>query len=110
MTIYMMILIPISWTIFKITDVKLLFEYICIMFGIRLEGMAVSGFNKFVSLVLEYWWLIIIGLIFASPLPNYLLKRFFNNPVLKLVILALFWFSIYELITVGSNPFLYFAF
>ena len=106
----MMILIPISWTIFKITDVKLLFEYICRMFGIRLEGMAVSGFNKFVSLILEYWWLIIIGLIFASPLPNYLLKRFFNNPVLKLVILALFWFSIYELITVGSNPFLYFAF
>ena len=108
--IYMMILIPISWTIFKITDVKLLFEYICRMFGIRLEGMAVSGFNKFVSLILENWGLIIIGLIFASPLPNYLLKRFFNNPVLKLVILALFWFSIYELITVGSNPFLYFAF
>lgn len=108
--IYMMVMIPISWTIFKITDINLLFEYTCRMFGIKLEGMAVNGLNKFVSLITEYWWLVLIGLIFASPLPNYLLKKFFHNPVLKLLILVLFWFSIYELITVGSNPFLYFAF
>lgn len=108
--IYMAALIPISWTIFNITDLTILRDYMCRMFGIPLQGMVVNGYSKFLDLIMTYWWLLIICIFFCTPYPMMWLKRFYKNWIVKLGLLCVFWYSIYQLITSTNNPFIYFKF
>lgn len=108
--IYMLIIIPISWIIFNITNPWLLKEYLMRMFGIAVEDMAVNGLNKFYSLCDMYWWLFIICIVFASPYPLKFIKKHSRNYLLKILLFVVFWYSIYELAVSGNNPFIYFGF
>ena len=108
--VYMLILIPVSWIIFGINDVQILCEYLLRMVGVAVPGMAVVGFNKFISLSWTYWWIVLIGIVFCTPIPMKLVHRFYNKVVFKMILFALFWVSIYELTISGNNPFIYFAF
>lgn len=108
--LYMIILIPLSWTIFNITDVTQLSEYLMRMAGIPLEGMVVYGFNMLRELVTTYWWLILLCIFFCTPYPMRFFKRYYRNFVVKLLLLALFWYSVYQAALSGGNPFIYFQF
>ena len=108
--IYMILLIPISWTIFNITDVMELKDYLLRMIGVPLEGMVVFGFNQFVELITTYWWIMALCIFFATPYPMRFFKRFKNNILVKLMLLAVFWYSVYQVAITGDNPFIYFKF
>lgn len=109
--IYMLILIPVSWTIFNISDLAALSKYLCRMFFIPLKGsVVVDGMGKFMSLFGTYWWLLMICAICATPLPMKLLKKYYRNGIVKVILFALFWFSVYQISLGGNNPFLYFRF
>ena len=72
--------------------------------------------NNFSSLIenskqaVRYWWLLLICVIFCTPWPRKLIEKFYKNWVCKLIMLALFWFCVYQIAKGGSNPFLYFRF
>lgn len=108
--IYMIILIPISWTIFNITDVIQLSEYLLRMIGVPLEGMVVYGFNMLWELIQTYWWLLLLCILFCTPYPMRFFKRYYKNFLVKLLILAIFWYSVYQAALSGGNPFIYFQF
>ncbi|MCR5398736.1 MAG: MBOAT family protein [Lachnospiraceae bacterium] len=108
--IYMIILIPISWTIFNIADMTQMSEYFMRMLGIPLEGMVVFGFTKFTELMYTYWWLILVCIFFCTPYPMKLFRRFRRNIVVKILLLAIFWYSVYQSAISGDNPFIYFNF
>jgi alginate O-acetyltransferase complex protein AlgI len=106
----MIILIPISWTIFNITDITQLGEYFLRMFGIPLEGMVVFGFSKLKELLYTYWWLILVCIFFCTPYPLRFFRKYRRNILVKILLLAIFWYSVYQSAISGDNPFIYFNF
>lgn len=108
--IYMIILIPVSWIIFAISNPTVLLEYLMRMVNIPLDGMVVNGFSKFISLIEMYWWLILLCIFFATPYPMKVVKKYHKKLPLKVLLFIAFWVSIYELHVTGNNPFIYFSF
>ncbi len=109
--IYMLFIIPLSWTIFNITDIKELGLYLRKMFFIPLPNATkLAGASKFFTLFGKYWWLLLICALFATPLPMKLVKRYKDTLIFKIILLAGFWLSVYQLIQGLDNPFLYFRF
>lgn len=109
--IYMLIVIPVSWTIFNISDLPTLGNYLKRMFFLPVKGsVKVDTFPKFLELFGTYWWLFAICAVCCTPIPIKLLKRFYNTWVCKVILLALFWLSVYQIASGANNPFLYFRF
>ncbi len=108
--IYMLLLIPVSWMIFNITNPILLKEYLMRMLGLPVEGMVISGLAKFYSLCETYWWLMLICILFATPYPMKFIKKYQGKFLVKLMLFVAFWYSIYQLAISGNNPFIYFSF
>ena len=109
--IYMLILIPVSWTIFNITELKTLGAYLKVMFFIPLEGaVKARAMERFWSLFGTYWWLLLICAFCCLPWPVRWIKKYYKTWPAKIILLGLFWFVIYELALSGSGDFLYFRF
>lgn len=109
--IYMLILIPISWTMFNLSDLQELLCYLGRMFFIPLSGtVVVNGMGKFMELVYTYGWLLLICGICCTSLPLNLVKKYYKTWIGKLIFFMLFWFSVYEIAMGSNNPFLYFRF
>lgn len=108
--IYMIILIPISWLIFGISNLDILGKYMLRLIGVPIEGLVARGLDKFLSLMSTYWWMIALGLLFCTPYPMRFIEKHRKNYFMKLVILAAFWYSVYQVAISGYNPFIYFGF
>lgn len=108
--LYMILLIPISWTIFHITDLTLLSEYLMRMVGLPVKDMVVTDMSKFASLVTSYWWLMLIGAVCCTPYPMRLIRKFYKGLLVKILLFVAFWACIYQIALSGSNPFIYFAY
>lgn len=109
--IYMLLVIPVSWTIFNISDLKTLGNYLKRMFFLPVKGtIQTDTFPKFLELFGTYWWLLFICTICCTPIPIKLLKKFYKTWGCKLIMLALFWLSVYQIASGANNPFLYFRF
>ena len=104
--LYMLILIPISWSIFAITDMKQLGIMLRKLFTWS-EGLYLLDFVKYAK---NYGILIIVGIICATKLPEKLLLTKNNTWFQKLLLLVIFGSSIYYLYIGLNNPFLYFSF
>ena len=104
--LYMLLLIPISWSIFAITDIKQLGIMFSKLFTWS-EGLYLLDFVKYAKI---YGILIIVGIICATKLPEKLLLSKQNNLLQKLILLTIFCGSIYYLYIGLNNPFLYFSF
>lgn len=109
--LYMLIIIPVSWVIFNISNLGELKLYLLRMFGNHaVSGVPLGGMEKFVSLFGKYWWMLAICTVCATPLPMRLINRYKNNIFLKILFVFLFWICVYLLSVQKSNPFLYFRF
>lgn len=109
--IYMMLLIPFSWTIFNISDLKTLGNYIKRLLFLPVKGsIQADTFPKFVEMFQTYWWLLLICAICCTKYPLKLLKQYYKTWACKLILLALFWLSVYQIAAGANNPFLYFRF
>ena len=109
--IYMLFVIPISWTIFNITDLPTLGNYLKRLFFLPVKGsIEANTFPKFLELFGTYWWLLAICAVCCTPVPIRLLRRFYKTWVCKVILLVLFWLSVYQIASGANNPFLYFRF
>ena len=107
--IYTLILIPITWVVFAITDMSQLSAYLGNMFGMYRET-ALVGTQQFVRYLKEYWALLIACIVFATPFPAKLYNKFRDRWFTVVFLLIIFWFSVYEIMVGNNNPFLYFRF
>lgn len=109
--VYMLILIPITWIIFAITDLKDAVIYIAKMLFIPIKGMAqINGADLLGKYLGSYWWLLLICAVCATPLPMKIIDKYFNTIIVKIFLLIMFWLCVSQLLTTGENPFLYFRF
>lgn len=108
--IYMIILIPISWTIFNITDIGQLFAYLGKMFFIGSGSVVGNGMQKLLELLMTYKWMLVACIFFATPYPYKWIRKYHKSWIVKIILFAAFWYSVYQLARSGSNPFIYFGF
>ncbi len=108
--LYMAIMIPVSWTIFNISNLSELRAYLSRMFLIPVEGDVSAGLGKFVELISTYWWMLIVCILFATPYPMRFYKKYSKSILVKCALFAILWFGIYQMAVSDSNPFIYFAF
>ena len=107
--IYTLLLIPVTWIIFAITDIRQLGAYLANMAGIHTGGVLV-GTGQLVRYLKDYSFLLIACVIFITPFPKKWYHKWKDRWFMILFLLLIFWWSVYEIVVGSNNPFLYFRF
>ncbi len=107
--LYVVLLIPVTWMIFAITDMRQLLHYLQNMAGIHISDVIV-GSEQVMRYVKEYWVLFIFCILFSTPYPMELYRKYKQKWYTIAIIAVIFCFSVYELMSGSDNPFLYFRF
>ena len=107
--IYVMAVIPVTWMIFAITNIGQLVRYLQNMIGIHTSSVIV-GTGHLIRYLKEYWVLFILCILFSTPYPMRLYQSYKKKWFVALILAAIFWFSVYEIMVGSNNPFLYFRF
>ena len=105
--IYMIFLIPLSWLIFAIGDLKKLSIYFHRLFGYGGNNLFPDDYIKYGK---SYGILLIVGLIFCTPLPSKIYAKIKNKLIFVPILLAIFSVSVYCLYKGLNDPFMYFRF
>lgn len=107
--LYTLLLLPVTWVIFAITDMGQLGAYLGNLAGYHREEILV-GMTQLVRYLKEYGILLIACVIFITPLPVRLYQKYRDRWFMVLLLLAVFWWSVREIVLGSNNPFLYFRF
>ncbi|MBD5488713.1 MAG: MBOAT family protein [Lachnospiraceae bacterium] len=107
--IYTLLIIPITWVVFAITDLGQLVAYLGNLFGIHRAAVMV-GMQHLERYLQQYWVLLIACILFATPYPRQWYQRWKDRWFMVVVLLLIFWFSVREIMVGSNNPFLYFRF
>ncbi len=107
--INVLVLIPLTWVVFAISDFKMLGDYFMRLFPFFGQGIAVND-NDFLKNIGVYWSVLVPGLILLFPKVFETWENHRRNPVFTVLWIVLFWACIYSLSSAAGNPFMYFRF
>ena len=108
--IYMILLIPLSWLIFAVTDLSQIAVYFQKLFPFiagNPEPIFPHDYLKYLSIYAKFF---VAGIVCSTPLPGLLFKKFKKSIVMTIILLAIFWFSVYCMYIGLNDPFLYWRF
>lgn len=108
--IYMLVLIPIMWSVFAVNDIHelgTLFSRLFPFFSQKIFSVFRYDYLKYLY---EYYPFLICGALFSSKLPYRLLKKIKNKAVIALFLIVILFASIYCMYKGFDDPFLYFRF
>lgn len=108
--IYMILWIPLSWLVFVITDLSQLGIYLQKLFPFFGSTGTVLFQGDYLKYGKTYGVYLVIGILFATGVQEKLLKKNKNRLWVILLLLALFWASVYCMYLGMDDPFLYFRF
>lgn len=108
--VYVILLIPLTWIVFAITDLKQLGIYLGRLFPfIAKTGVAVNT-QDIVKYSETYGILLLAGVILCIPSVFQFVEKHRKNPVILLLLAVIFWYSVYFMANSAGNPFMYFKF
>lgn len=108
--IYMLLIIPLTWAVFAVSDMRELGSLFTRLFPFFGTG-ALSVFKyDFLKYLKEYYPFFIASILFSTRLPYKLLERIRNSVLVPILLLAIFSASIYCMYKGFDDPFLYFRF
>lgn len=108
--IYMMILIPIMWSVFAVGDIRTLgtlFSRLFPFFGQKVLSVFKYDYIKYLK---QYYPFLICGTLFSVKLPYRLLKKIQSKLLIGILLTAVFAASVYCMYKGLDDPFLYFRF
>lgn len=108
--IYMILIIPLMWAVFAVSDMRelgVLFTRLFPFFGTGALSVFKYDFLKYLK---EYYPFFIASILFSTRLPYKLLERIRNSVLVPILLLAIFSASIYCMYKGFDDPFLYFRF
>ena len=108
--IYMILWIPLSWLVFVITDLSHLGIYLQKLFPFFGSTGTVLFQGDYLKYGKTYGIYLVLGILFATGVQEKLLKKNKNRLWVILLLLALFWASVYCMYLGMDDPFLYFRF
>ncbi len=104
-----LVLIPLTWVVFAISDLNMLGDYFMRLFPFFGQGIAVNE-NDFMKNVGVYWKVLLPGLVLLIPKVYETWDNHRRNPLFTVLWIVLFWACIYSLSGAAGNPFMYFRF
>ena len=107
--LHVILLIPLTWVVFAITDLKELGIYFTRLFPFFGAGIAVNrgDFAKYLGI---YWPFFAAGILLCVPVFYNLLVWKRKHPAVVVFLLCVFWASMYFVSISEGNPFMYFNF
>ncbi|MCR4895344.1 MAG: MBOAT family protein [Lachnospiraceae bacterium] len=106
---YVLLLLPVTWVIFALSDLPTLQGYLLAMIGMA-PGEILTGNAVLLRMLHTYCPILTAGLVFATPLPRKLWEKWGKKFLMSLVLFALLLLCCREMTIGSSNPFLYFRF
>ena len=105
--VYMILLIPLQWMIFAITDLSKLK-----VFYLRLIGIGGQNVNHsdWLLQLKSFWWLLLVALILSTGIPKKIYRKFEDSWVVYPILAGMLYLVIYLLRMGLNDPFLYFRF
>ena len=107
---YMVLLIPITWAVFQITDLSQLGLFFSRLFPFLPGETGVVFAGDFAKYLSEYWYLLLACIVFCTRLPYKLFSKGHDSVLGTVFLLAVFWGSVYCMYRGLNDPFLYFRF
>jgi alginate O-acetyltransferase complex protein AlgI len=104
-----LILIPLTWVVFAISDFDMLGIYFSRLFPFAGSGIAVNQ-GDFLKNIGIYWTVLLPSLILLIPKVYDFWVNRRNRWIFNILWLILFWACIYSLAGAAGNPFMYFKF
>ena len=105
--VYTVIIMLVSWIPFAIGDWNQMLVFTQKIFGLGGPGLDA---RDYITWGAQYVWLILAGLIFATPLPRFVWSKIKNCWVVDILLFALFWVVVYFISTSSQDPFMYFQY
>ena len=103
---YLLITIILSWVLFSMDSLKSIKDYFMVMFGFG-QGSLID--DNFMYLISNYGILLIIGVIFTTPVSKYI-KKYIREELMYFVYIIILILVTAYLVDSTFNPFLYFRF
>lgn len=107
--VYVLLLIPITWVFFAITDLGQLGLYLSRMFPFWGGGIAVNTKDIWKYLQM-YWVYLTVGAIWCVPAVYRFWEKHRKHVVSVVWTAVIFWLSVYSVVSMGNNPFAYLKF
>lgn len=108
--LYVVLLIPLSWVVFAITDLRQLGVYFGRLFPfIGGAGIAVNR-QDIIRYGQNYAVFFVAGIVLCIPGIFHFYEKHKKNPFIILLLAVVFWYSIYFLSGSAGNPFMYLNF
>ena len=108
--LYLLLVVPVTWVAFAISDVHQLGIYLARMFPVVQIETGVINPQDFMNYLQDYAGLLLIGAIFSTPLPAKIYGRIRHSVAGMIAVAVIFFLSMYYLAISENNPFLYFNF
>ena len=108
--LYIIFFVPITWVAFAVTDVGELGVYFSRMFPFLPQHAGVINPMDYIRYLKDYWGLFLIGILFATPIPQVIYQRMRKKGLGMIPVAVIFVLSMYYLAVSTNNPFLYFNF
>ncbi len=106
--IYVILIIPVTWVVFAITDTRQLGAYLGNLIG--LCSTKIVGAQNLFRYLKEYGVLLLLCILFSTPYPRKWYRKWKDRWFVIILLLLIFWLSVHELMIGSNNPFLYFRF
>ena len=106
--IYTIFVILITWALFAITDLHQLQIFFAKLFPFVEVGKSFEG--DYLRALKGYWYHFLIAGFLSTPLPSRLFRKIKYPAVSGLILLGVFWGSVYCMYQGMDDPFLYFRF
>ncbi len=108
--LYMFLVIPLTWLLFAITDFRQLgiyFSRLVPIFPVKTYAVNSGDFAKFFRI---YWKYFVAGTIFSTNIPEKIYKKIKDSYFIVILLLIVFWASVYCMYQGMDDPFLYYTF
>ena len=106
---FVIFVLPITWILFSIPNLKTASKYVACMFG-QCGPRVIVGMDQFLGYLSKYGVLMVACIILCTPYPARLFNRYKNRVWMIPVLLIVFVWCAYKLMMGGNNPFLYYRF
>lgn len=108
--LYMFLVIPLTWLLFAITDFRELgiyFSRLVPIFPVKTYAVNSGDFAKFFRI---YWKYFVAGTIFSTNIPEKIYKKIKDSYFIVILLIIVFWASVYCMYQGMDDPFLYYTF
>lgn len=108
--LYMFLAIPLTWLLFAIEDFGQIGLYFSKLFGIAAEGDVIINAKDYVKYWDIYGKFFIAGVVLSTRIPEMIYKKIKNTPIAAVLLLVVFWASVYCMYMGMEDQFMYFRF